>query len=400
MPGRFRSETGGFNSLGSIHSNGYGSGWMNYLSTTSDGKSGCASFRRSMTDTTSPRPYPDHALVADQAYNRQPIRLNGETQSPIFGWKYRFNNFCPENFLRTEDYWLPPPTMDFPAQYLITKALANVNPSVPDVSVPNFIFEFKDFPRMLRNAGDILSGLRRPSKGINPKNANDGYLAWQFGWAPLISDLSKLVDTAKLIEKRMASFKKHAGGGKVHRRLGGRSTTHSVSEGNWMTGEFTYTRWYITDSEDQQWWYSCDLYIPQSPPTRQSQWIPAAEAALGGHYSAATIWNAVPWSFLIDYFIDVNSFLNAIDGFIPHIVLNMCVMAKGTRRRQISPGTPNNGVSVTGGYAETITKRRSVVASPTPLIALRPFLTDKMVANMASLAAAAAFGGSKGVPRS
>ena len=208
MTGRIRARIIGANTTGSEYVSTFGGPFS-----LSQAPLYYARSQEYMEDATDPQPWPDHPLNHTFVSRPLVMTMTGEYAWWIFKWRY--NNRAVDNVVLSA---IGAPTGNRSAGYLVTQALANVNPSNPLVDVPLFLFEFKDFPGMLKNAGDILSGIRNISKGINPKHANDGFLAYQFGWAPLFSDLRKLLNFAKEFEKRQ-NFLKQNGGGKKIRRI-------------------------------------------------------------------------------------------------------------------------------------------------------------------------------------
>ena len=83
---------------------------------------------------------------------------------------------------------------------LRVRLLASTGPLTPKVNLPLFIFELKDIPMMLKHAGDLLHKIKTPSRLSLDKEAAAATLAYQFGWAPLIQDLSKLINFSELVQ--------------------------------------------------------------------------------------------------------------------------------------------------------------------------------------------------------
>lgn len=393
---RERNLSRGYNRLGSISLTGWGWVHQPYIDTF-EGKKGLPSMTGWMSDHTSSPPYPDNPWVLKKSVRRSPIRLNGQHPS-VVGFTYEYNNYCPGNYLSTSSYYLPEPSLVVTDGYLVTKMLANLNPNTAAVDVPLFLFEMKDFPRMLKNAGDLLRGARKPSEGINPSVANDAYLAWQFGWAPLFNDLAKLLNFSEIVDQRLDYLRKigRDGGARISRRLGGGSVTHSSGPVTFLETypPGSYLQASVTDSEDYQSWFSARVRMsPLSlPKNLGDQRALARRTAFGFSNPASTVWNALPWTFLIDYFTNVGNLLQSIGGLIPFTVTDACVMCTQTRRQSVGGGS-SGGVTLSGGYAESIVKRRSVFTYPVPMIAPTPFLSGRQWTNIAALVTASAFRG-------
>jgi hypothetical protein len=72
----------------------------------------------------------------------------------------------------------------------VTRLLARTNPSQPYVDPGLLAQDIYDIPKMVKDIGFyIMGGRKTPS----PKMVANGYLSWNFGWAPLIGDLQKIL---------------------------------------------------------------------------------------------------------------------------------------------------------------------------------------------------------------
>jgi hypothetical protein len=126
---------------------------------------------------------------------------------------------------------------------LASSLIAGTNPTRPDVLVPNFLFELKDMPMMLKDAGDLLLGGLKPSiRKRNKKNLSASqYLAYNFGWAPLISDVKKLFDFTENVKKRTSEWNRvySSGGLKRRYKLGTEEADSTYVGDSYYHGNFT-----------------------------------------------------------------------------------------------------------------------------------------------------------------
>lgn len=288
-----------------------------------------------------------------------PLRLNGAN---VIEGNYRtdLNNWNPTN--RSSVAYCPNGTLSIDWAQLKTKALALMNPSKPTVDLPVFIFEFKDFPRMLQQLGRVLQ------KKVKPSDVAGGYIAYSFGWAPLISDATKLFGLSKLINDRLRYLQSLEAGRRSKRRLGGQGPT-VTSQGTytlpgWGATPWLSANWQIT--EKHTYWATGKVKLLGKLPSgyEEKRWL-AARAALGLNLSAASLWEALPWSWLIDYFSNIGDILDSQRGFIPHQVTQLCVMATTEVENKLSGMKPYQGITASGGTLKRVYKQRGVYIAPT-----------------------------------
>jgi hypothetical protein len=274
-------------------------------------------------------------------------------------------------------------------QYFVTKALANLNPNAPAVDLPLFFFEFKDFPRMLRNLGDILARRRKPTL------PGESYLAYSYGWEPLFRDSMTLFALAKGIQDRMAYLARMESGTRVRRSLGKGTVLNAVAVGGGTYGDDfrgTLITADVTTSETYKAWFTANgRLLDPLPPSSEARFDLAVKLLLGLDLSrtrptsASTLWNALPWSFLIDYFANIGDYLQAYRGVIRYDVSRMCVMVRQESESFLTNVKLYPGCSYTGGNAKTVVKWRGVYAYPVPIVTADPFLSARQALNIGAL---------------
>lgn len=334
-------------------------------------------------DTTSPSPYPDHALTLTKRWS-DPLTISGSVTSGIYRTEYD-GYTVPD---KSQYSSTPNPSVVGWAYYR-TKFLANVNPSNPTVDVPVFLFELRDFPRMLKQAGDVLRGKTKPS------DAAGAYVAYSFGWAPLISDVSKLVGLSKVVNDRFKYLSKISakGGARIKRKL--EDTTNTLSTAVYTVSPPTGSIQNALDAtqvttERMKVWGVARVASHPSPVQLDDPNMLAARSALGLNVSAASLWEALPWSWLIDYFVNVGDYLDATRGFINSSVTGLNLMCTQELVNTLNYGKIHTGLSISGGNMYCTRKSRSVSAVPVPSLARRPWFTPHMAGILGSLATAKA----------
>jgi hypothetical protein len=350
----------------------------------------------SMSDATGPKPWPDRNLSLTR-YEVEPLRISGIYEK---SWKEVWDNYNPTN--RSQYTYCPTVTPN-DNDYWVTKALANLNPNKPIVDLPVFLFELREFPRMLMQLGRALKTLGsdvvpRSTKKLTGTDYAGAYLAYSFGWAPLVGDLLKLLKLEEAISRRVNYLSKHSnGGGKVKRTLG----TVDIPRGggsyslSWLNSPPSVKGSYTIRERKRIWFVSNMQILDTLPKDNPEMRRVARNAALGLNLSAATLWEALPWSWLIDYFANIGDILEASRGGIRFKASNLNLMIE-SEVENVLGGWDNQGtIKCSGGTLRTIHKSRSVHPIPLPRLAVRPFWTEHMKGILASLALVTALSGGK-----
>ena len=348
-----------------------------------------STWHQTCDDTTMSPPYTvPHPLVILDANAGQPMRITGEDPyAPLPILKYVYSDYNPPN--RSGSSYCPSFTpVNF--AYWQTKALANLNPGVPLVDLPLFVFEFKDLPGMLKNLGEVLL------KRLSARAMTNGYLAYSFGWKPLVSDLSTLWNITQKVEERDRYLRKLEHGTYLRRKLGGGVVQHSItSNGYELPGSSVpyIVRADVELLEKQTAWFTANakLLSPSLPASDRHRSL--MNEALGLNVSPATLWNMIPWSWLIDYFANFSDFMSAQRGNYVISIPSMCVMVRSEVTSSLKNVRIGSGFSVTGGgRLSTTVKQRNVVYQPVPWLTLDPILSGTQMLNLGALITAKALG--------
>lgn len=333
-----------------------------------------------MTDYLSHRPHPDQQLDYTHYRIRRP-RLFGTV--PNFKgdsaktWKLTMNG------KRFGDFASPYGAISLPSKqwgYYTTKALANINPNNAAIDIPLFVFELKDIPHLIHGLGNFV---------MNPNNwrhVPDSWLAYRFGWAPLVNDLAALFALSESLEARKNYLRaiSRKGGKKVQRRLGSTKFTVAATANDGITfdgascGSF---RWQTAEGTED-WWFTCNVKLTSSIPGPDLG-AAAFKAAFGFSNPISTVWNALPWSWLFDYFANIGTFLEATGGLINYRPSKLNLMCHQHVRVE-SEERSNKGFAFSPGSKEAFYKgRRQPVMIP--LIWPESFLTSGQIANIGAI---------------
>lgn len=192
-----------------------------------------------------------------------------------------------------------------------------------DISLANFAYELTDF----KYIGDNFKKQKKWDRDLNwkyrvrkrfgtpkdvPTMANSCFLNWNFGWAPFLGDLQHLASLYDTISKRIDFLRKNRK--KPVRMYYSREIqapsleipfdVHTASGG----GNSQYRR-LIFNGAKQVLTASCTLV--QDIPELETEWgrLKATLAATGFNNPAKIVWNAIPFSFMVDWIVPMQGLL-------------------------------------------------------------------------------------------
>jgi len=268
-----------------------------------------------------------------------------------------------------------------------TQGAARTNPSRPYVDVPVNILELGTRIRGISEFGRNFfrdSGYRT---GRNvAQHVGHTNLLYQYGLAPIVGDIVKLTNFRDQLHYRMAELE----------RLGGkRGLRRSISLNAWSTS-FTQTR---VMQSNQFFWTAPVTRVTRQNVRAHLRWLPEADftsmttterewsavrALQGLTVDGSTLWEACPWSWLIDWGSNVGSWFAANRNIVPAILSGVHIM----RETVTELTTPGVSFGAAGSMSPihlthtTKTRNPSFVAP----IAHFPFLSGNQVGILASLA--------------
>ncbi len=285
------------------------------------------------------------------------------------------------------------------AQSLVTAA-ARTNPFRPDVLLPVFLFELGDIPKMIRHAGRMLligAGMwrnrRRPLSGLPlAKEVAAANLALQFGWLPLIGDLVKLADFSSAVDRRKKELERLASGKGLKRRITLLQWESELKQNTFFYSNYaTVISGVVTRRQRQKRWATV-RWKPNSPaiPLPSSD-EDVRKMLLGLTPGAITmnVWEALPWSWLVDYFTNIGEVLRANQGHMQARVVSCCVMSNTIDQFQYPGGFfgyPNGSLALSAGSYTNELKYRWVGIPPTSPSFKFPLLTGSQLSILGSLA--------------
>lgn len=264
---------------------------------------------------------------------------------------------------------------------LAADLLARTNPSRPVVDLPIAIYELKDMPGLLRDEGNkIFRGLAA------------GHLANQFAIAPLISDLTSLLNFSDEVAKRQNELERLASGGLRRKRdLWAGSNTSGPVDFIAQSGDGVTVHIGVNYATQRRIW-GFVVWTPDNPKLMKGDMRALArKAVLGLTIDFSTAWNAIPWSWLVDWCSNAGDILIARRNIVGASHGPVQLMTQ-TTTTTIAKQSPDTGAVTRGGWEQVSKQRRSV--SYVPVDVQLPIL------NLRQLSILGSIGVTRRVPRS
>lgn len=207
-------------------------------------------------------------------------------------------------------------------QQFHSKTISDSLEQIPtQLSLPNFLLEIDDFGRTLdvlkqlqgfgyRSVKDLKLGLSTSGgrKNLVERFTEYGanvHLAYQFGVKPMISDIQSSFDVIAKVQRRIAHLKRTRGKRiKIRRSKGFNLPLYP--ESRWFFSGPYYTKWTPTEGKTT---LSMGLDIVQNLQGLDdvSRLVTAYGSALGFNKPLSVLWEAIPFSFLVDYVTNIGA---------------------------------------------------------------------------------------------
>jgi len=281
----------------------------------------------------------------------------------------------------------------------INALLARTNPATPKIQLPVFWVELRDIPNMLREIGlaarAIYFNRVSPSAllrdATDPKTIAAIHIAIQFGWRPFVGDLWKIVSLQDAVERRRKELKKLTEGHGLSKRADFGQTSVTSKEdapansdfGAFVSTQIDYTfttkvwgvaRWKPTDGGS----------IPASTNALRRQLSGLSPDAI-----LTDVWEALPWSWLVDWFTGIGNIIQAGNRTIATPV-SVCIMTERRTRAISKPRViaqdPMNPYILETGQFYWWSHQRAVQADSFSQTAALPILGAGQLSILASLA--------------
>lgn len=267
-----------------------------------------------------------------------------------------------------------------------TTAISLCNPVNPASNLGTALAEFR------REGLPSLPGISTwRNRTLRARSAGDEYLNYEFGWAPLVDEVTNVRDAARNSRDIMNHY--HRGEGSNTRRRFDFSSDHSTvafkttqlplgAEAYWESAGGTPSKVLTLTKERKRWFEGCFTY---GLPSSTDSWGKLvgigsqADELFGIALTPDVLWELTPWSWAVDWFSNAGDVVNNVTNFgLAGLVMRYGYMMEETssiisieyspfkyRTSKSNGEILSKGVSsgTCSGKIEKVTKRR-VPASP------------------------------------
>jgi hypothetical protein len=237
------------------------------------------------------------------------------------------------------------PAIEGTAQSNVAQLLANTNPFRYTVSVPIMVTELID-------AGSLLRISCRNALSI----VGSSYLNWNFGWKLMMNDIRTLASITTAIESRIKEFNSIVQTGGLRRRVFICQGSHVDSSTGTIYSAPSISRTAdMTTTYTSKVWGSVRWVPNRASPidlTKLATFNEACKIVLDlQRPDPSTIWEAIPFSWLVDYFLNVGNALKAVERSDLVLPTDICIM-KHRIAKTVYKGNPYVNVPGPQQYSE------------------------------------------------
>lgn len=182
-------------------------------------------------------------------------------------------------------------------QAFINDAATRLRPDLTTLSVPNFMLDIGQITKLV--------SLWKRSMSL-AKNLAGAHLNYKFGWKPTIGDLRGMVESITGFQEKLAAFDRLAG-----KLQTGRAKL--LSEGSNRSGSFLHTtdrtcHWSatLTRKVTGHLVWKC---LPIAELSANTRILKSLLDSLGFELNPRIVWDAIPLSFVVDWFFGVGKWL-------------------------------------------------------------------------------------------
>jgi hypothetical protein len=235
--------------------------------------------------------------------------------------------------------------------------------------------------------GDVAMLVRNSGRSFLQR-AGNANLKYQFGIAPLVGDLVKLLNFQDQLERRIKELEKLASPRGLRRTvlIGEYSATSSKTlscqsnQASILNRPFSGKSTLIMKAHVR---WKPEVELLSIMKSSESMRALARRAVLGLTLDASTAWELIPWSWLIDWGTNVGTYFKANRNIVPAQLHGVHIM-RHTKTTWTTPNYVSGLLTMSGIKATRTAKTRN--PSSVALTAHFPFLTGRQVGIVASLA--------------
>lgn len=333
-------------------------------------------------------PGKDHPLTITERDNSRFRPLNGHRDG-VDGSFQTMENALPTGFNLVTHTSISIPSVGARA----TTLRARTNPSREEVSIPNFIYELKDLPGMIRDIGDFKRRLRKTGSTLGAaKSVASDHLAIQFGWKPLIKDLADMLAFQEQVDKRIQELDRLYSSKGLKRRLQLLDVSEVSTSNQTVDTSIGVTIRVRKDKITRIRSWGTVRWLPTSIPKdlkRQDLGKMARNLVFGMQHrgvDALQAWNMLPWSWLIDWFANTGEYLGAHRNSIPAEPEGPCNIMTLRETYESWTRTDGNQFDFIGSDGLRVLRTKERAQSSGTLSVTLPFITKRQWSILGALA--------------
>lgn len=298
----------------------------------------------------------DCAAFTTDRYSYTGGRINRHASGPFGMW---FKDYVSDGLRWVPSFGSHLGVTGVPTPFEVaTQCAARTNPSAAYVDVPTNVFDMRPGIQGIRDAADEIRGWFGVTRTLA---AN--HLGQQFLIGPVLGDMVKLMRGVDQISRRVEAIHSLAGPNGLRR-----TTDHGVysnmqpfsytfqSEGA-LLGDIVSVNTRVHVKCHIRWRVGNDYfdYLRATPAEIRAI---ATRCVYGLTMDFSTLWEIMPWSWLLDWYGNIGQYLKATRNIIPAVVTDVCPMYH-TLTDSTWHGYPDSGGgSLEGGKAVRSTKQR------------------------------------------
>lgn len=350
-----------------------------------------------MSDVNNKLERPESPVVHEK-YEGRPLSIRGSGKYFNYYMEFQYSMKFKNRFLTNADYRDSSTGhlyVSTPDDYTLpTLFFARLNPSNASVDVAAAAIEsIVELPGIIKNATEALG------RKYNISDVGSLPISYLFGILPVVRMIQSLATLGEDIEKRMRQLDQlqSTEGRKIRMKL---YTANATSESKWtdsISGSQILER-KVTVAEISAIINDRIVNHVGGLRTKKRYSVDDVRKVLTSDRPISTLWEVLPWSWLVDYFLGIGEFLKATSNRIPGYEVSTATIMRSTKThcdwqyaRPESLRFVHESVSATPGYYNRKSYRRTIMNNPTPNIPrYKTILTDSQIGTLIALGTAIA----------
>jgi hypothetical protein len=226
---------------------------------------------------------------------------------------------------------------------LVQELLSRTNPFRYEYSVPVSLKELVDISTLFKIGAKSFASF-----------VGSNYLNYKFGWVQFVRDVRTLHGITKTLESRIREFLSLTKKGGIRRKVNLSNKVFSYTESN----RLVQSAWGTTIRANVAGRHQCSTHGTVRWRVRpglelQLDRLSAFNAAVNavfdlGVLDSQTVWNLVPFSWLVDYFVNLSDYFG---GYLGEDVIepyDICIVRNSSSRFSYKPSVVPSSVTITG----------------------------------------------------